>query len=566
MLAHDLLLEMIERMSVAAVMAFVLSQTAIFRRLIYNSARVQDRVALIVIFGLIGIAGTYAGIPVNGALANSRVVGVMAAGLVGGPVMGVAAGVIAGGHRYFMGGFTALSCALANICEGLLAGMVHRWYPGRPIPWWIALVAGAVGEVVQMAIILLTARPYDLAQGLVREIALPMISVNAVGIAIFMLIVKSVMEVQQKVGAQESQKALDIATKTLPYLRRGLNRESAQAAAEIIHAAGGYDAVAITDTERILAFVGAEADHHRPEKTSMTKATGQALASGALEMAQNAEEIGCTCEKCRLASAVVVPLKRGDAIIGTLKLYSVRRNAIHPSDRMFAAGLAHLFSTQLELTEIDRQAKLAANAEVKALYAQINPHFLFNTLNTITSLIRTQPDTARELLQKLGSMFRYVLRQTGKEISLDEEMDQVRAYLTIERARHGALLQIKEDIPLRLGKYLIPSLSIQPLVENAIRHGLQPKEEGGTIRIWAREEGETLEVGVSDDGVGMDVQEKMPLSKPAEGCIGLCNVHERLRGQYGAVYGLEIQSRRGRGTSVIMRLPKRAAEERDHCA
>ena len=553
---------MVERMSVAATIAFLLSQTAIFRRLVYRQGRFKDRLILSVVFGCMGIFGTYAGIPVDDALANSRVIGVMAAGLTGGPAMGFLAGLIAGGHRFMLGGFTAVACAVANLSEGLLAGYVHRRFAGGPVPWWAALLAGMVGEIMQMLIILLLARPFEAAMGLVEQIAMPMIVANSIGIAIFMLIIKSVFEVQERAGAEQSRKALDIATKTLPFLRRGLDESSAQAAAGIIFDAGGYDAVAVTDSERVLAYVGAEEHHHcKPHYRALTAATRHVLGDGKTFIAQSPAEIGCACTGCRLASAMVVPLKRGEKVVGTLKLYYTRPESISQADMIFADGLAHLFSTQLELTEIDRQAKLAAKAEVKALQAQINPHFFFNTLNTITSLVRTRPELARELLLKLGAIFRYNLHQAGRSITLDEEMAQVRDYLAIEQARHGEKLQVVEKGTEVLGKCRLPALCVQPLVENAIRHGLQPKEEGGTVLISAAEEEGVICISVSDDGVGIDLARRNPLLQPEASSIGLSNVHERLRATYGPEFGLQIESSPGVGTTVRLLLPKEEEEK-----
>lgn len=566
-MSEQLLIEMIERISVAATLAFVLSQTNIFRRLLNRRNTCLDALLLTLLFGLIGISGTYAGIPVNDALANSRVIGVMAAGLIGGRFMGISAGIIAGGHRYLLGGFTAFSCALANICEGLLAGLIHRHYPRQPIPWWVALTAGVAGEIMQMGIILLTARPYDLAKELVGEIALPMIIANSLGLAIFMLIIKTTIDSQERIGAEQSHKALHIANNTLPYLRRGLNEDSAQKTAHIILAATGYDAIAITNTEQVLAFAGAESAHHAPsDNTSLTAATRQALATGQMQLAQDKAAIGCSHTGCQLASAVVVPLKCADRVIGTLKLYYTHKNNVGQSDIVFATGLAHLFSTQLELTEIDYQAKRADNAKMKALHAQINPHFLFNTINTITSLIRTKPDLARDLLIKLSAIFRYSLHKTGQNIPLDEELNQVRAYLSIEQARHGEKLVIKEDIQPGLGHCLIPSLTIQPLVENAIKHGLQPKANGGSITLTATDCQDAIEIHVIDDGVGMDLTAHNPLEQPCGECIGLLNVHERIHGQYGSNYGLTLDSHLNQGTTITLRFPKRLIEEVDDFA
>lgn len=563
-----LLWEMIERLSVASTLAFILSQTNIFRRLINRRNTRSDAWILTIFFGLIGIIGTYAGIPINDALANSRVVGIMAAGLIGGPMMGVSAGLVAGSHRYFLGGFTAFSCALANICEGLLAGIIYKYYPKRPIPWQIALVAGILGEIMQMGIILLTAKPYELAEKLVGEIAVPMIIANSLGLAVFMLIIKTVIDSQEKIGAEQSHKALHIASKTLPFLRRGLNTESSQETVRIILAATDYDAVAITNAEHVLAFAGAESEHHAaPGNTHLTTATKHVLATGEMQIAQDKSSIGCAHIGCRLASAVIVPLKSNDRVIGALKLYYTHKNAIGESDLVLATGLAHLFSTQLELTEIDRQAKMATKARMKALYAQINPHFLFNTLNTIASLIRTKPALARDLLIKLSAIFRFTLNKAGQNISVNEELNQVRAYLSIEKARHGEKLSIIEEIDSNVEHYLIPSLSIQPLVENAIKHGLQPKPEGGTVTLKVLDRGKALEISIIDDGVGMDLAMNNLLKDDSTGeGIGLINVHERLRGQYGNDYGLTINSQLGRGTTITMRLPKCLIKEANDCA
>lgn len=558
-----LLFQMIERLSIASTLAFVLSQTTIFRRINFNYSYVSvlDKVKLSIIFGVIGIVGTYAGIPVDDALANSRVVGVMAAGLLGGPTIGAAAGLIAGGHRYLFGGFSALACALANVLEGLLAGWIKQRYPHSAMSWWVVLVSGIVGEIMQMAVILLVARPFEMAVTLVKDIAFPMIVANSIGLMIFMLIIKMTMGVQQQISAAQSQKVLAVAAQTLPYFRKGLNAESAKAAAEIIYANGTYQAVAVTDTEHVLAFVGADAEHHLSNHHQLTRATSQTLHSGTIYIANSRAEIGCECSDCQLTSAIVVPLKRGQEIIGTFKLYYANGKPVNQSDVVFAEGLAHLFSIQLELAEIDRQAKLAANAELKALQTQINPHFLFNTLNTITSLIRTQPALARDLLIKLSAIFRFTLQKAGRNITIAEEMTQVSAYLAIEKARYGPKLQVVEEIDPLTAPYLIPSLTIQPIIENAVIHGLKPKIDGGTIAISIQRSKQDIIITITDDGVGMDLVSANPLNQTSNEHIGLVNVHERLRSQYGVAYGLKIDSTVDVGTVVTITIPQIIANE-----
>lgn len=541
-LALYLLISLAQWMSVVTTAAFIFSQTTVFQRLLKYRLTLADKSKLALGFGLLGIVSTYTGIPVNDALANTRVIGPMVAGLLGGPVVGGAAGLIAGLHRYSLGGFTAFACALASILEGILGGFFRHYYKERPIPWPMALFAGLCGETLQMLIILATAQPFDSAYELVRTIALPMMAVNPAGIAVVMVIISTALEQHSRIGAVQAQKALDISTLTLPFLRQGLTETSAQATASIIYRMNDYAAVSITNEQSILAHVGDGSDHHLPGARTLTAATKEVLQSGIIEVAATKQEIGCNNPGCRLGSAVIVPLQRGGRVIGALKLYHSAERFISPLDLKLASGLAHLFSTQLELAEIDRQAKLTAHAEMRALQAQINPHFLFNTLNTISSLIRTRPETARSIITKLSSFFRYSLQKTDRMIPLSEELAQADAYLDIEQARFGSKLTVVRHLDPAAQNALIPPFSLQPLVENAVKHGLQPKESGGSLTISTKVQDGTVEILIADDGVGIAPEIRKSLGSPLYNNtgIGLANVYERLKGTFGDEYGLSI--------------------------
>src|SRR5690606_31491430 len=181
-----------------------------------------------------------------------------------------------------------------------------------------------------------------------------------------------------------------------------------------------------------------------PVKTSLTK---KVIESGEFVIANRKEEIGCEHAGCKLKSAIIVPLKEDDRVIGTLKLYKDEENSMTPIEQELALGLGVIFSTQIELGKIDYQAELLAKAELKALQAQINPHFLFNALNTIISLIRTQPEDARKLLLHLGNYFRNNLQEFDSEVDFYKEIDNVKSYLEIEKARFKDKLNIIYDIP-----------------------------------------------------------------------------------------------------------------------
>ena len=202
--------------------------------------------------------------------------------------------------------------------------------------------------------------------------------------------------------------------------------------------------------------------------------------------------------------------------------------------------------------------ELAATAQLAALRAQINPHFLFNSLNSIAQLIRADPDRAEACVERLAEMFRYVLRYGEKDfVPLAEELEMARAYLDIERARFGDRLRVETHVDPPSLQHLIPNLILQPLVENAVRHGLSRKRGGGTVRIDASLADGCLELSVGDDGLGMP---DTALARVYEHGIGLRNLRDRLARLYGPAHLPEITSAPGSGTRVRLRLPLRPAE------
>lgn len=561
----SLFFHMAERMALIITIAFLLTRLKILRRLLYHSTDLTDKLVLTVVFGLIAIFGTYSAIEIQGALANSRVIGAVMAGLLGGPWMGAGAGLISGLHRWSLGGFTGLACALSTFTEGLLAGLIRNALKDRKIGWEIALLTGVIAESLQMLIILLVAQPFSAAWELVKVIGIPMIIWNSIGISIFMMIVRNAQEEEERIGATQAQKALTIADSTLKYLRHGLSRETASAVAKVIKQHTSVAAVSITDTWSILAHEGDGADHHLPGQSVMTEATRWVLSNGAGMVAENSQEINCSFPGCSLKSAVIVPLLSREQVIGTLKLYHAKENAVSSLDLEFARGLAHLFSTQLEIAALEKQGKLLKEAELKALQAQINPHFLFNALNTIISFSRSDPETSRNLLRHLGDFFRKSLLKDKKVISLAEELDRIDAYLSIERARFGSRLQVLKDIDPQTLNFPLPPLLLQPLVENCVKHGILPKPEGGVVYIKANQSGESVLISIEDNGVGMSEEVLSTCLKSNNNSgsgtgIGLSNVNERLVAMYGPQTTLNIKSKPGKGTVFCMELPVKSPE------
>jgi two-component system LytT family sensor kinase len=240
-------------------------------------------------------------------------------------------------------------------------------------------------------------------------------------------------------------------------------------------------------------------------------------------------------------SAVVVPLKERDKVIGVLKIYYDKENSIGHRDIMLVKGLSQLISTQIELSKIEHMKNMANKSEIKALQAQINPHFLFNALNTIVSFTRINPDKARELIVNLSTYLRYNIENENIFVDLNKELEQVKAYVQIEQARYKDKIEIIYDIKTIKEEVKIPSLTIQPLVENAIKHGILKKEGSGKIHIKVKEDKDKILIEIKDEGIGIDeeVVKKIYQGKNKAGSVGLSNVHNRLKRIYGK--GLTIE-------------------------
>ena len=404
-----LLKNLSSRVGIILILALFLSKIGLFRKLVSKeNIDIKDKILLSIIFGVFGIIGTYTGIHLQGAIVNSRVIGVFVGGLLGGPLVGILSGIIAGGHRFLIdiGGFTAIACGISTLSEGAMAGLLKKKFESSPYRITFALISGAIAEVIQMIIILLVARPFSEALDLVKIIGIPMIVGNGIGIAAFIAITDSIFKEIENEAVYQAQLTLKIADRTLAYFRKGYNEDTARDTAKIIYDMSKIKAVAFTDTEKILAHVGIGEDHHLVGSTIQTNLTKEALLAKKYVVANTREEIGCNHSNCPLKSAIIVPIKEDDKVIGTLKLYKGQENSITKVDIELALGLAQMFSTQIELSKIDYQRELLSRSELKALQAQINPHFLFNAINTIVSLTRTQPDNARKLLIHLGNYFR----------------------------------------------------------------------------------------------------------------------------------------------------------------
>lgn len=552
-----LLISLVSQGGLIVFFAVVLFRVGLFRSILFRSGRsLGGTIVLVLYFGGMGIIGTYTGIPIQGALANSRIVGVFAGGLIGGPAVGIIAGILAGMHRWVIdiGGFTSVACMISTITEGMLAALLYRRFQLSSRKWLIGIIGGAAAETLQMIIILLVARPFIAAVELVSTIGIPMIIGNAIGIGMFVAISEFLYRDEERIAARQSQKVLEIVETTLPFFKKGYTEEQAQRTAEVILDKLDIAAVAFTDTEQILAHAGIGDDHHHAGVPILTSSTKQAISTGTLQITLQQKDIACPNPDCPLRSAVIVPLMRADHPIGALKLYRDKEFAISQVDLEVAKGLANLLSLQIELSEIEKGEQLLAKARLRALQSQINPHFLFNTMNTISSFISDDPEKARNLLLNLSDYYRSRMHLARDFISLAAEIENIHTYIEIEKARFGDKLTVSYDISCD-HSVLLPPLILQPIVENAVKHGIQKSIRSGTITISAHDAASGIRIGVSDDGIGMDEQRLTEVQRLEDHAHGLGNVNQRLINLYGADHCLNIVSILDKGTTIWMTIP-----------
>ncbi|MGQ5633752.1 MULTISPECIES: sensor histidine kinase [unclassified Streptomyces] len=351
-------------------------------------------------------------------------------------------------------------------------------------------------------------------------------------------------------GARALAHGLHGAALAAAPLRAGLTPDTARKSARRLRPLLGTPALALTDDASVLAWDGA-GDHHRAEVTALLARPPRARTF----------PLSCDDPRCPVRWGALLPLTADDPDGGERQQGALAVFAAEESTALVRAGeeAARRLSVGLELAGLDGLRARAHEAEVRALRAQISPHFIYNSLASIASFVRTDPQRARELLQEFADFTRYSFRREGDFTTLAEELRSIEQYLELARARFGRRLKVTLRIAPEVLPVTLPFLCLQPLVENALKHGLEGPVERLSVTITAEDEGTEARVVVEDDGVGMEPERLRAILRgtagPATG-IGLSNVDGRLREVYGDDHGLVIETGVGAGTKITLRVPK----------
>ncbi|MFE5300727.1 sensor histidine kinase [Streptomyces sp. NPDC056632] len=341
---------------------------------------------------------------------------------------------------------------------------------------------------------------------------------------------------------------LHTASIAAPPLRAGLTTGTARKATKRLRALFGTAGLGLTDRETLLAWDG-EGRHHADavmEHVAEVLHTGQTKTFA----------VPCGDPDCAVRWGVAAPLSVDQRVPGALVVLATRESA---SAVRATEEVGRWVSVQLELADLDQVRSGLIEAEIRVLRAQIAPHFIYNSLAAIASFVRTDPERARGLLLEFADFTRYSFRRHGDFTTLAEELRSVDQFLSLVRARFGKRLEVTLQIAPEVLPVAVPFLCIQPLVENAVKHGLEGRAERSRVTIAAEDEGAVARVIIEDDGIGMEPDRLKRIldgdAGPSTG-IGLRNVDERLRQVYGDDHGLVVETGVGAGMKITMRIPK----------
>ncbi|MFC1749299.1 LytS/YhcK type 5TM receptor domain-containing protein [Pseudomonadota bacterium] len=564
----DHIIPLLQHMLVFLGLAYLFTRTRVFSALVNNMLTWPDKLVIYVVFSSFCILGTFLSeqsFQSVDAIANTRAIGAVLGGLLGGPVVGLLVGATGGAHRILSMSsatdpvhYIDIACAAATTIDGLFAGCVH-WFQSRrgrieslfsQRLVWPVVLAGECGHILTILIAGWWVGDGGAAMSLQVEIAPPMIIANALGVALIIYMIREQKRSRDELGSITH--AWAIANQCAGLLRGEFDQENSREIAQIIQRETRVAAVAITDLNRLLAFTGVGADHHLPGIPISSTATQKAIRKNRVVFSDGVNShYQCHLDDdCALGSVLIIPLRdeANNTVLGTIKLYEVKHKLFRNINRRLGEDIAQLLSASLLVGRYQLQHRLRLQDQYQLLVAQVNPHFLYNALAAIGHITQQQPERARNLLQHLSDFFRKNLETSTDMGKLSDELAHVTSYLEIEKARFEERLTVSIDIPEHLLGYTVPVFTLQPIVENAIKHGVAEMIDGGYVKIQCVEDEDSFTLCV-EDNAGLFAAKR-------RGGLGL-RVDERIKTSFGEAFGISIACEAEQWTRVSIRLPKK---------
>lgn len=549
----QLLLPLAERMLLIWFFAYLFSKTQLFWNIVNSRVTAKDKLIFILVFSGISMLGTYLGIPLaDGAIANIRPIGAIVAGYIGGPLLGTAVGLISGIHRYSLGGFTAFACGVATVIEGLSGGLIGIKFKRNFLNLKGAVIAGVVGELLQVGSVLALAKPFESALAVEYVVAIPMIVVNTMGVLGFCFFIREAFVRHNGMIMTQFNRFVEIERRMSQAVSKALSYEAVSDILDEIVERTELKGIFLLKNDGLWCLRGIELEIQQ---------AAEQWKSAALKSQKSVSEPMHLKSKSGLLSAsyYCVPLRHSlheDQYALGVKLMG--RGYYDGYVVAFTDRLAELMDNQISQYKLHQSKEALTLAQLKALKAQIQPHFLFNALSTISSFCRTDANRARELILDLAQYFRSTLDLEAQMVPLHQELSLITAYLHIEKARFGDRLTIDIQVPSAHQQLMIPVLTVQPLIENAIKFGVAPMVAGGTVRFYTELQEGKLVIYVENSKLDGPVEAlQSDCTEDTErGCgKALKNIEERIDLIYGDGAGLSLSFEREGWAQVKLSIP-----------
>lgn len=552
----NIIISLCSRLFLVLIFFTLISHTTLIRNTLNTLKKSQQSKA---IFSALFIAMALVDITISSQmpahLINNQLVITVAAGLIAGPVVGFFTGFFSSIIAYFCAFQTiATYHYLFIVVLGLLSGYLEGWLRKQKSIFPNVLLIGFSFTALYLAFNMVFST-FHLPSGYVIEDAVfPMLLSYSLGIASFLNTLEDFYNQQDIIEGISAKTALKITNSSISILQNGLNSTSAKETVDIIlQEAETFDFVAITSLDEILGF-----SSYRTEAPFLSF-----LENDFVRLFKSSFQLP-VAQLDVIRSFIHVPIYNDKHHVGYFCIGHILNPEITPFEHTLAKGIGTMITNQITVHGIKEKAGLYDKAEIKALQSQINPHFLFNALSTISFYCSSQPQTAKALINDLASYYRNNLTDANTMISIRSELQHINAYIHLEQARFGDRLNVDYDINV-MELFQVPALILQPIVENAIRHGLYPKLTGGQITIKIDKRKGYYRITVQDNGLGISPERLeyiFDTSTPKKS-IGLTNVNQRLIALYGPKNNLKIYSKVNKGTIVIMRIPFQEVNEND---
>lgn len=537
MQADNLVFQLILNIGLLALVANLLSKLRIIQNIILQERRsVKSQALLSLVFAGIIILSTYTSIDIGGYSLNTRVIGAMAAGVLGGPIIGLYASFLSAIYVYFFSQpqMFAMASAFSTVLFGLLGGGFYPYFQRGKWKYRDLFLLTCFAEICDMIALLRLSSPFETALNTVLEIAAPMILLNSIGILIFISSFNNVFILQDIESSRQLQQASELSRKCLPLLSHGFHEgEDMHELASVILRETDWMGVMLTDRTKILEWQQKGIEYQPEDLTRIPRVGKDAMRAGELMTMYHVPKSSSWYEWMKEYSMVAAPFMLKEQAVGCLIVWMKKTWVFRTSELELLQHVVTLGSYQIAMAELEHQKAMWQQAELKALQFQINPHFLFNALNTISSVCREDSERARELLVILANYFRYNLDGTTGMVPMEEEIRHVRDYLALEKGRFEEKLEVTYELPPQMD-ILIPTLILQPVVENAVKYGIN-HEGRRIVKIKVEENKEKFVVSISDKGKGFppNVIQALESGESMGKSVGLNNVYKRMKSIYG---------------------------------